>query len=265
MVKEAFERLGYATTFQLLNAADYGVPQRRVRCFMMATRCTALPIVPAPTHAEVAEQTLFATRLPWMTLADFLREQPEPMPSEIVRPSEALARELAGLQPGTGLKSAGARETTRPGGHWGYRQGTFIADPNLPARTVTASASQDWIRLRDGSLRRLTLRECAGLQGFPKGWKFVGSIASRFRQVGNAVPVRLGFVLGQALLAALRTRSRDREKSAPLPDEFHTAINYTSKELLRNGESRKRVIALQQEGHADVTALKGTGKALSPD
>jgi DNA (cytosine-5)-methyltransferase 1 len=264
-VKEAFEKLGYATTFQLLNAADYGVPQRRVRCFMMATRDTDLPVFPAPTHAEVAEQTLFATRLPWVTLGDFLRDQPKPGPNEIVRPSEALARELAALQPGTGLKSPGARETTRPGGHWGYRQGTFIADPNLPARTVTASTSQDWIRLPDGSLRRLTLRECAGLQGFPRDWTFSGSSASRFRQVGNAVPVQFGVILGQALLDALRTEPLGRVKSAPLPEEFHAAINYTRKELRRNGESRKRVIALQQAGHADRTALKGTGSASELD
>ena len=38
LVKRAFERIGYATTFALLNAADFGGPQRRVRCFMMATR-----------------------------------------------------------------------------------------------------------------------------------------------------------------------------------------------------------------------------------
>jgi DNA (cytosine-5)-methyltransferase 1 len=265
MVKEAFEKLGYATTFQLLNAADYGVPQRRVRCFMMATRCTEVPTFPAPTHAEVAEQTLFATRLPWVTLGDFLRDQPEPIPDEIVRPTEALARELASLRPGNGLKSAGARETTRPGGHWGYRQGTFIADSAFPARTITASASQDWVRLRDGSLRRLTLRECAALQGFPKQWKLVGSVASRFRQVGNAVPVKFGFILGHALLVALRAPSRGPVTSAPLPEEFHIAINYTIKELRRNGESRKRVITLQQAGHADVTALKGTGTSSKLD
>jgi DNA (cytosine-5)-methyltransferase 1 len=261
LVKEAFEKLGYATTFQLLNAADYGVPQRRVRCFMMAARCTELPTFPAPTHAEAAERTLFATRLSWVTLGDFLRDHPEPRSDEIVRPTEALARELVRLPSGTGLKSAGARETTRPGGHWGYRQGTFIADLDLPARTVTASASQDWVRLRDGSLRRLTFRECAGLQELPHDWHFVGSIASRFRQVGNAVPVRFGFVLGQSLLSALSTRSPTLVRSAPLPEEFSTAITYTQKELRRNGESRKRVLALQQEGHPDVTALKGTGRS----
>jgi len=121
------------------------------------------------------------------------------------------------------------------------------------------------VRLRDGGLRRFTLRECAGLQGFPQEWKVVGSIASRFRQVGNAVPVTFGFVLGQALLAALRTRVRGMGTSAPLPEEFHTAITYTRKELRRNGASRKRVIALQQKGHADVTALKGTGKSYNTE
>lgn len=264
MVKEAFENLGYATSFQLLNAADYGCPQRRVRLFMMATRCTQLPEFPAATHAEVPENTLFDTRLPWVTLGEFLRKQPQPTSDEVVSPTVTLARELADLPAGTGLKSAGAREATRPGGHWGYRQGTFIADQTLPARTVTASASQDWIRLRDGSLRRLTLRECAGLQGFPQGWQFVGSIASRFRQVGNAVPVAFGVVLGQALREALCVRRRSKVKSASLPSGFELAITYTRKEHRRNGASRKRVISLQQQGDVDIATLKGTGSSAKP-
>jgi DNA (cytosine-5)-methyltransferase 1 len=264
MVKEAFEKLGYATSFQLLNAADYGCPQRRVRLFMMATRCTELPEFPAATHAEVPENTLFAAKLPWVTLGEFLREQPQPASDEVVRPTAALARELADLPAGTGLKSAGARETTRPGGHWGYRQGTFIADQNLPARTVTASASQDWIRLLDRTLRRLTLRECAGLQGFPLRWQFVGSIASRFRQVGNAVPVTFGVILGQALLEALHGRRHEAIRSAPLPPGFEEAITYTRKEHRRNGASRKQVITLQQKGDVDVAAIKGTGTPTKP-
>ena len=51
MVRRAFEGIGYATTFALLNAADYGCPQRRVRCFMMATRCTRLPEFPTTTRS----------------------------------------------------------------------------------------------------------------------------------------------------------------------------------------------------------------------
>src|SRR5262249_11195266 len=102
-VKEAFEGIGYATTFALLNAADYGFPQRRVRCFMMATRCTALPRFPEATHAENVEFGLFQSHQPWRTLGDFLLTNAPPNEEEIVRPTPTLAAQLATVLQGSGL------------------------------------------------------------------------------------------------------------------------------------------------------------------
>src|SRR5205085_2943624 len=111
LVREAFEGIGYATSFALLNAADYGVPQRRVRCFMLATRCTRLPTFPIPMRAERPDGGLFDPAAPWVTLGEFLAVHPEPPTDEIVRPTPALAALLASVRDGSGLKSAGARES----------------------------------------------------------------------------------------------------------------------------------------------------------
>lgn len=257
LVRRSFERIGYATTFALLNAADYGAPQRRVRCFMLAARVPPLPSFPEPTHARDPEQFPDQERKPWVTLAEFLESCPEPDREDVVRPTASLAKQLQSLPLGSGLKSPGAKETTRPGGHWGYRQGTFVADPSLPARTVTGATGQDWLRLPDGSLRRLTWRECAGLQGFPSTWQFVGSKANKFLQIGNAVPTVFGEVLGEALLDALAQNpngSGPRPNSAPFPASFENAIAYTKREQARNGDSRERAKL------AGRTA-KGTGSA----
>lgn len=262
-VRQSFEDIGYGTTFALLNAADFGVPQRRVRLFMMATRCTALPQFPEPTHAENPEKNLFGGGDRWVSLGDFLRSTPPPPESDFVRPSATLTRALAAVPDGSGLRSAGAREATRPGGHWGYRQGTFIADRSLPARTVTGSASQDWIRLPDGSLRRLSFSECAGLQGFPPEWEFVGSLASRFQQVGNAVPIMFGKVLGDALKEALARPSRSRPESAAFPQYMRNAIDYTLREHARNGASRALVRRKLGTGGTRLASLKGTGRLPS--
>jgi DNA (cytosine-5)-methyltransferase 1 len=259
-VKEAFETIGYATRFALLNAADFGCPQRRVRCFMIGARDTSLPVFPSPTHAEYSGASLFEPLPPWVTLGEFLASCPAPEPDEIVRPTADLAAKLRTVRDGSGLKSAGAREATRPGGHWGYRQGTFIADLGQPARTITASASQDWIRMPDGTLRRLTLRECAGLQGFPPGWQFVGPLASRFRQVGNAVPSVFGRVIGRQLIEALTSHGTQKPVSAPFPSEFHSAIAYTKREHNRNGVSRAHV-RRQLNQATNLHALKGLGSA----
>jgi len=261
MVRRAFEDIGYATTFALLNAADFGCPQRRVRCFMMATRSTCLPDFPEATHTEFLDSGLFGVSPKWMSLGEYLATLPPPLNEEIVRPTERLAIQLAGVAAGSGLKSAGAREATRPGGHWGYRQGTFIADVTQPARTVTASASQDWIRPPDDSLRRLTLRECAGLQGFPSSWQFAGPVASQFRQVGNAVPTVFGCVLGRSLIAVLESGRRSTPRSAPLPRDFAIAIDYTKREQARNGESRRIAREKLSQPGTILGAVKGLGSA----
>lgn len=237
-VLDGFHAAGYATTCALLNAADYGAPQRRVRFFMMAIRDGELPVFPMATHGREGTDCLRR----WITLEEFLSGRPSPESSEVVRPSDALRQQLEVLPDGTGLKSPGRREPTRPGGHWGYKQGTFIADPYKPARTVTAASTQDWIRMKDGSLRRITLAEAAGLQGFPDEWVFEGTRSSQFRQVGNAVPAVFGRALGEVLRAWLCS-SVVREcppVSAPLPASVSSAISYTLRDDSRNGKVRPR-------------------------
>lgn len=259
-IRGAFEELGYGTSFALLNAADYGLPQRRVRCFMMAALRGVVPQFPAPTHGSGSGFFTHARLKPWVTLRSFLQGRPEPTPTEVVRPTPRLSAKLHSLPEGSGLKSPGAREATRPGGHWGYKQGTFIADQSKPARTVTAAATQDWVRSGDGTLRRLTVRECASLQGFPDDWEFAGSQADRFRQVGNAVPTVFGSVLGEVLRRTLLEHAGSKAKahSVPFPEKFAVAIQYTRREAARNGPSRARVRSLDDTAREQS---KGIGNA----
>jgi DNA (cytosine-5)-methyltransferase 1 len=238
LIQRSFEEIGYACRFAMLNAADYGAAQRRVRLFMFATAGSPLPEFPEPTHARDPELTLYTARKPWLTLGEFLADQPPPVPADVVRPSAARALALAALQPGTGLKSGGTVEANRPGGHWGYRQDCFLADPAQPARTIRAASTPDWIRHRDGRLRRLTWSECAGLQGFPAGWRFAGTVSARFRQIGNAVQGDVARALGAELIHAWERGGHERSVSAPWPDEFRRRVRYTEMEHRVNGAHR---------------------------
>lgn len=238
LVQSSFEDIGYACRFQLLNAADYGAPQRRVRLFMLASCDEELPTFPTATHARCdGAQPILGVR-PWVRLREFLAGQPQPAGEDVVRPSARRATELAKLRPGTGIRAEGIVEANRPSGHWGYRQDCFLADPEMPSRTIRAASTPDWIRARDGSLRRLTWRECAGLQGFDKRWQFVGTVASRFKQIGNAVQGDVARVLGAHLFEAATRRVRAKPSSASWPANFTKRVRYTAMEHAVNGTHR---------------------------
>lgn len=239
IIRQNLADYGYHTEVRLINAADYGVPQRRVRLIIIGFRDTAEPVFPQPTHEKKQSDALSLLK-PWQTLGDLLETLGPPNRDEIIRPKGKMAERLQGLGPGQGAKSMGKKEATRPGGHWGYLQGGFVADPSLPARTVTASSQQDWLMLPDHSHRRLCPRECAAIQTFPEHWEFCGNVTSQYRQIGNAVPPRLAEYLGQMLINMLEGPFIQKPINLELPEDLYAAICYTKKEHLRNGESRKR-------------------------
>jgi DNA (cytosine-5)-methyltransferase 1 len=231
------EALGYGCRAALLNAADYGCFQRRVRCFIVGSRVGAVPEFPSPTHQKPGGNGTLDFCPPWRTLGEFLAQFADSEAENYVYPTPALAADLAGLPDGAGLKSRGVAEPTRPSGHWGYRQGTFIADQTLPARTVTGSAAQDWVRWQ-GRLRRLTLLEVKRLQGFPDDWAFAGNKSAVFKQVGNAVPTVFGEALGRLLVDHLRSPGRAPPRALPFPTSFEGYIAYTNRDHQRNASAR---------------------------
>lgn len=235
-VRQRLLQHGWQTSVELLNAADYGVPQRRVRLILLGYRAGDAPAIPEPTHGDASHRL-------WLSLGDCIAAIDPPTGDEIIRPTGKMAVDLEHLPPGTGAKSPGKRESTRPGGHWGYKQGAFIADLRFPARTVTASAQQDWIRDPVLGLRRLCPRECAAIQTFPVDWCFEGKRADQYRLIGNAVPPLLASKIGAALRshidAAATAAPRGWDVLQPLPDHLQSAIHYTEREERRNGASRR--------------------------
>lgn len=245
-IRLALFKGGWQTRVELLNAADYGAPQRRVRVVLIGYRQGDEPPLPAPSHSQRIEDGL----APWVSMAEALGVLSAPEDDEIVRPSGKLAVELETIAPGSGVKSPGKRETTRPGGHWGYKQGAFVADLERPARTVTANAQQDWIRDPIRGLRRLSPRECAALQTFPADWVFAGKRIDQYRQIGNAVPPLLAEKIGQTLRAHVAGVSWPASCTsvdiAPLPARLQAAIDYTTREHRRNGASRMAAPSLRR-------------------
>ena len=246
-IQKEFEEVGYACRFGLLNAADFGAPQRRVRLYMIASRGEHIPGFPESTHSRHSPSTLS----PWVTLHEFLKAQPVPEAVDVVRPNAQRMKALAMLKPGTGLRSCGIVEANRPSGHWGYRQDCFVADPNLPSRTIRAASTPDWIRFSAKEIRRLTWRECANLQGFSPDWIFFGTTTSRFRQIGNAVQGHIGRAIGATLYEAAKIQRRARPISIDWPHSFHKRVRYTTMEEVVNGAHRR---AAREKNNGTVAA-----------
>lgn len=73
-----------------------------------------------------------------------------------------------------------------------------------PSLTLTCNPAQKQTeRCHPSETRPLTIREYARIQSFPDDWAFSGSIAAQYRQIGNAVPVNLGYHIGKALIRIL--------------------------------------------------------------
>lgn len=237
-IRQQLFKVGFQTSVALINAADFGVPQRRVRLFMVGFRSGDAPPWPEATHSKLGD-----SRPRWISLGDALGGVGRLDQDEIIRPSGKMARDLELIPAGSGVKSQGKSERTRPGGHWGYKQGAFIADLGQSARTVTASAQQDWIRDPILGLRRLSPRECAAIQTFPSSWAFEGRTADKYRLIGNAVPPLLAEAIGAALMDSAQSVKRYSGSVSqglmPLPAALEQHVRYTLREEVSNGASRR--------------------------
>ena len=88
-----------------------------------------------------------------------------------------------------------------PGGKTGMARRLSWDEPSL---TLTCSPAQKQTeRCHPAETRPLSVREYARIQTFPDNWQFSGSVASQYRQIGNAVPVNLGYHIGLAARAIL--------------------------------------------------------------
>jgi DNA (cytosine-5)-methyltransferase 1 len=73
-----------------------------------------------------------------------------------------------------------------------------------PSLTLTCNPAQKQTeRCHPEETRPFNVREYARIQTFPDYWKFTGSTSSQYKQIGNAVPVNLGFHIGQAVISIL--------------------------------------------------------------
>lgn len=196
-----FKKMGYMVTVQLVNAADYGVPQKRERVVFLGSRDGFQITMPPGDFSEKPS----SFERPWKTLGDALEGLEEPKP-QFIPLSESRTKYLRLLSAGQNWRNlpkklipeamGGAYSSS--GGKVGfYRRLSF----SQPCPTVPTSPIQKSTCLcHPIELRPLSVREYARVQQFPDEWTFCGPLSKQYMQIGNAVPVGLGFVIGKTIL-----------------------------------------------------------------
>lgn len=158
-IRNDLEQLGYATDWKVLNALDYGLPQKRERTIIVASQYQFMSF-PWPQG-----------NIPMQPLSNVLEQTPDR--KHYVSADIRAKRRLAHIATGSPMI-------------WHENKGKNVSSHPWSC-ALRAGASHNYL-LVDGE-RRLTPRECLRLQGFPEDWEIVCSDAQTRKQTGNAVPV----------------------------------------------------------------------------
>lgn len=192
-----FESTGYTIQKQVLNAWDYGVPQKRERLITIGIRNDLLDKIsfsfPTPHDYKPV-------------LRDILLDCPK---SEGTPYSEYKRKIFEMVPPGgywRDIPEDVAKEYMKScwfmeGGRTGILRRLSLDEPSLAVLTSPSQKQTD--RCHPLEPRPFTVRENARCQSFPDDWQFCGSTSSQYKQVGNAVPVNLAMDIAKKIREAL--------------------------------------------------------------
>ncbi|WP_047263746.1 DNA cytosine methyltransferase [Corynebacterium mustelae] len=225
--------LQYRVVTQLVNAANYGIPQQRWRVFFIGFRCDidAEWSFPEPTHSAAALKAAQESGEYWDTYSvpksqrhTEIRGGGDPT----LRPWRTVRDALVGLPEPTEKGSTRfLNHTFQPGARsYPGHTGSFI---DAPAKALKAGVhgvpgGENMLRRANGSVRYFSVREAARLQTFPDRYRLNGPWTEAMRQLGNAVPVRLAQIIAASIhehleLASIREHIALRQLTldTPLP------------------------------------------------
>lgn len=213
--RDTLTDLGYDVEMRRVSACDYGVPQRRRRFILLASRHEGLQF-PAPTHGP-------DTSRPYVTVWDAIGRYPRiaagtqhaKVPNHRAAALSEINQERMRHTPrGGGSRSAWPRGLrlrchTRYSGH-------SDVYGRLRKRELSSGLTTRCISLSNGRFghptqnRAISVREAAALQTFPDDFIFLGTLNAMARQVGNAVPVALAKRFGMEFKRIVRAKTRRR-------------------------------------------------------
>jgi len=191
---------GYLFEVERLNAADYGVPQKRQRVFVLGFRrdLGIYPTFPEKTHGS-------QTSRQWVTAGQAIGELDDGIVHEDEVPKGKWGHLLKLIPPGKNYLWLTERGGGPPIFRWRSRYWTFLLKlhPDLPSWTIQAKPGPctgpfHWRN------RKLRIPEVKRLQAFPDSWRLVGSPTQQWAQLGDATPFWLSYLIGRHIIIKLR-------------------------------------------------------------
>ncbi len=192
-IKKRFLSLGYDVQIKVLNAADYGVPQKRQRVIVIGG-LDGYPVnFPEETYKEKSNgknlELFKSNLLDWVTVKqaiDDLKNKPENIPFNHIfnKCGKDFQRKINKTPIGRTV-------------YGGFSDAYFRCPPNEPSRTVKENHGGVFIHYEKN--RFMTPRELARLQSFKDNFIFEGSKSQILVQIGNAVPPKLGYNIANTL------------------------------------------------------------------
>lgn len=249
-VLSRLEAAGYTVSHAVLNAADYGVPQRRRRAFFLANRLGYTFEIPRQTHVPRPATPLLINDAQhvsvWEAIGDlpplehgegqdwtpyatsFQSEYQRTMRNAHGKVRNHVARKLqpkqyarlASIGPGQGHKDLPAHLQVKTGYSGAYARLTKDMVAPTITRWVFHPGSGRWGHPVD--VRVLSIREVARIQGFPDSYEFVGTYTQQAGQLGNAVPPLLATKIVSDLDRQLE-RHADSSMSTNLSNDIFSA------------------------------------------
>ncbi|EFC0650253.1 DNA cytosine methyltransferase [Escherichia coli] len=192
---------GYSCSFELYNAANFGVPQTRERVVMLCSRDGRKIPYLEPTHSQAGEFGLPV----WKTFAETVADLngihhthldfPEKRKKyyRMLGPGEYwknLPIELQKEALGNSFFSGGGKTGFLRRLSWDKPSPTLVTHPAMPATDLA----------HPEEVRPLSIEEYKKLQQFPDSWAIEGKLLDQYKQLGNAVPVGLGYAIGKHLI-----------------------------------------------------------------
>ena len=199
---DLFRNAGYTTKYELINAADFKIPQERLRIIIVGIR------------NDINKEYIFPTKLDskQVTLAEAigdLKEHPVPYYRENVIPQKAL---IPNHDYYTGPFDEKFMARNRVRG-WNELSFTIQAQakneplhPQAPKMEYISPTKRIFVKGKEPLYRRLSIRECARIQSFPDNFIFVyNKVEDGYKMIGNAVPPRLSYHLAKSINDCLST------------------------------------------------------------